>query len=62
MRPARLTAVVTLDVAGRVRHVVCREPWTGLERLRAVVGTTREGMETRLQAAQARFGARPTRT
>ena len=55
-RPARLTAAVTLDGAGRVRHVVCRGAWTGLERSRAVIGTSREGVATRLAAAQARFG------
>jgi len=56
LRPARLTVTVTLDGEGRVRHLVCRGPWTGLERSRAVLGTAREGMATRLEAAQARFG------
>ena len=54
-RPAQLTATVTLDGAGRVRHVVCRGTWTGLERSRAVIGTSREGVATRLAAGQARF-------
>ena len=55
-RPAQLTATVTLDAAGRVRHLVCRGAWTGLERSRAVTGTTRAGLEARLTTAQARFG------
>ncbi|MCX6545910.1 MAG: hypothetical protein NTV05_16045 [Acidobacteria bacterium] len=49
-------ATVTLDGEGRVRHVVCRGPWTGLERSPAVLGTSREGVAMRLAAAQARFG------
>ena len=55
-RPAQLTATVTLDAAGRVRHLVCRGAWTGLERSRAVAGTARAGVEARLTAAKARFG------
>ncbi len=55
-RPAALTATVTLDAEGHVRHLVCRGPWTGLERSRAVAGPARAGLEARLTAAQARFG------
>jgi len=55
-RPAQLTATVTLDAAGRVRHLVCRGAWTGLERSRAVAGMARAGVEARLTAAKARFG------
>jgi hypothetical protein len=56
-RPAQLTATVTLDAAGRLRHLVCRGPWTGLERSRAVLGTARGDVEARLRPAQARFGS-----
>jgi hypothetical protein len=56
-RPAQLTATVTLDSAGRLRHLVCRGTWTGLERSRAVLGTARGDVEMRLRAAQARFGS-----
>jgi len=55
-RPARLTATVTVDADGHLRHLVCRGAWTGLERSRAVIGTAREGVAARLFAAQARFG------
>jgi len=40
----------------RLRHVVCRGTWTGLERSRAVLGTWRGDMAGRLRTAQARFG------
>jgi hypothetical protein len=55
-RPARLIAAVTLDGEGRPRHIVCRGPWTGLERSRAVLGTARGDVAAQLLAAQARFG------
>ncbi len=54
---AELTALVTVDGTGRVRHLACRGPWTGLAHARDVLGTTGHGNVTaRLQAAQARFG------
>jgi len=56
-RPAQLTATLTLDTEGRVRHLVCRGAWTGLDRSRLVAGTARAGVEARLTAAKARFGA-----
>ena len=54
--PAELTALVTVDGTGRVRHLACRGPWTGLGQVRAVIGRTRSGVEARLTAAKARFG------
>ena len=55
-RSAKLTATVTLDGEGHLRHLVCRGSWTGLDHSRAVIGHAREGVEARLAAAQARFG------